>query len=380
MSHSSVAEANYAHDGDGQRVKSIINGETTLFVGAHYEVNGSTVTKYYFAGAQRIAMRKDGMLNYILSDHLGSTAMVTDSSGNLVSELRYKAWGEVRYNSGVTPTDYTYTGQYSNMDDFKLMYYNARWYDPYLARFAQADTIVPGGVQGYDRYAYVNNNPVRHNDPTGHWVVETNEPREELRRNSYIRAAERVEEKDPLSTHLKEYYITAASYYQAVVSGLPEEVITGIGAALENKAGNVRRNGWNGNDAAQSAAFDGSGVEAMGIAGFGVNITGAIGGGRIPLANGVTELPDGMEWVDIYSVASEEKLIGHGVNVVKVNKYQGEFISGFDVYDPEPIRLRMTDDGWIFIRDGNHRVQAALNAGYAEIPAIVTHYGSLMEP
>ena len=40
--------------------------------------------------------------------------------------------------------------------------------DPYLARFAQADTIVPGGVQGYDRYAYVLNNPVRYNDPSGH--------------------------------------------------------------------------------------------------------------------------------------------------------------------------------------------------------------------
>ena len=41
--------------------------------------------------------------------------------------------------------------------------------DPYLARFAQADTIVPGGVQGYDRYAYVNNSPVRYNDPSGHY-------------------------------------------------------------------------------------------------------------------------------------------------------------------------------------------------------------------
>ena len=48
------------------------------------------------------------------------------------------------------------------------MYYNARWYDPALGRFAQADSIVPGGVQGLDRYAYVNNNPMRYTDPTGH--------------------------------------------------------------------------------------------------------------------------------------------------------------------------------------------------------------------
>jgi len=72
------------------------------------------------------------------------------------------------------PTDYTYTGQYSNVPDFGLMFYNARWYDPALARFAQADTIVPlqtQGVQAWDRYAYVNNNPLKYTDPSGHFLV-----------------------------------------------------------------------------------------------------------------------------------------------------------------------------------------------------------------
>ena len=45
---------------------------------------------------------------------------------------------------------------------------NAGWYDPSLGRFAQADSIVPGGVQGLDRYAYANNNPPRFTDPSGH--------------------------------------------------------------------------------------------------------------------------------------------------------------------------------------------------------------------
>lgn len=47
------------------------------------------------------------------------------------------------------------------------MFYNARWYDPSLGRFAQADSIIPGGVQGLDRYAYVNNSPVMYADPSG---------------------------------------------------------------------------------------------------------------------------------------------------------------------------------------------------------------------
>jgi hypothetical protein len=70
---------------------------TTYFVGAHYEVTGSTITKYYYAGAQRIAMRTNGTLSHLLGDHLGSTSLTTNASGNVISELRYKAWGEVRF-------------------------------------------------------------------------------------------------------------------------------------------------------------------------------------------------------------------------------------------------------------------------------------------
>ncbi len=161
----------FTYDRNGARVKSVVNGaETTYFVGTHYEVTDGVVTKYYYAGAQRIAMRKDGTLNYLLGDHLGSTSLTTDASGNVVSELRYKAWGEVRYSSGSMPTAYQYTGQYSYASDFGLLFYNARWYDPYLNHFTQPDTIVPNpyNSQSYDRYSYVLNNPLRYIDPTGH--------------------------------------------------------------------------------------------------------------------------------------------------------------------------------------------------------------------
>jgi RHS repeat-associated protein len=164
--------ASFIYDGDGKRVKSIINNAiTTYFVGAHYEVSGSTITKYYYAGSQRIAMRTNGTLNYLLGDHLGSTSLTTDAAGNKVSEIRYKAWGTVRYATENVPTKYQYTGQFSYEAEFGLYFYNARWYDPVLSRFAQADSIIPPGVQGYDRYAYTNNNPVRYVDPTGHCGV-----------------------------------------------------------------------------------------------------------------------------------------------------------------------------------------------------------------
>jgi len=64
---------------------------TTYFVGNYYEVTGTSVTKYYYAGGQRIAMRSNGTLNYLIGDHLGSTSLVTDASGNVVTSQRYKA-------------------------------------------------------------------------------------------------------------------------------------------------------------------------------------------------------------------------------------------------------------------------------------------------
>ncbi len=159
------------YDGDGARVKSTVNGVTTSFIGSHYEVTNGVVTKYYFAGSQRIAMRTNGTLTYLLTDHLNSTSITTNSAGGLVSELRYKPWGETRYSSGTTSTKYQFNGQYSHASDFGLLFYNARYYDPTTGRFAQADSIVPGGVQGYDRYAYTFNNPVKYTDPTGHCPI-----------------------------------------------------------------------------------------------------------------------------------------------------------------------------------------------------------------
>ena len=162
--------ATFVYDADGTRVQATIAGVTTRYVGEYYEVTGTDVTKYY---GGHTAMRKSGVVSYLLSDHLGSNSLIVDSTGAKVSESRYKAWGELRFSSGTVSTDYTYTGQYSNTDDFGWMYYKARWYDPTLGRFAQADSIVPGAGNplAWDRYAYGLNNPTRYNDPDGHCPI-----------------------------------------------------------------------------------------------------------------------------------------------------------------------------------------------------------------
>ncbi len=84
-----------------------VGSTTTYFVGTHYEVTNGVVTKYYYAGTQRIAMRKNGTLTYLFGDHvstmlntsLGSTSIVTDASGNLISETKYKAYSNLKNTS-----------------------------------------------------------------------------------------------------------------------------------------------------------------------------------------------------------------------------------------------------------------------------------------
>jgi RHS repeat-associated protein len=168
-----LQNAKYTYDGDGNMVKSVVNDDITYYPSRAYQKDNHAgtvkVLKYYSLAGQRVAMRTNGTLNWLVTDHLGSTNITADASGNLTSEIRYTAFGEVRYTNGTTPTDYRYTGQLQQAE-IGLDFYNARWYDAQLGRFVQADTIVPdaGSAKSYDRYAYTNNNPVNRTDPSGH--------------------------------------------------------------------------------------------------------------------------------------------------------------------------------------------------------------------
>ena len=75
----------------------------------------------------------------------------------------------MRYLNGETVTDLLYTGQKLE-EELGLYYYVARWYDPYLNRFLSPDSIIPdpGSSTAFDRYAYVQNNPLVYTDPSGH--------------------------------------------------------------------------------------------------------------------------------------------------------------------------------------------------------------------
>jgi RHS repeat-associated protein len=176
--------AEFTYDAGGMRVLSKVNGVKTIRIAGIYEKEitgtGATavtkVTKYYDGVALRVG---SGTLQYLHRDHLGGVIAITDSSGAITRQERYKPFGETLLDARQksrgagtnTPTTQAYTGQ-KRESSFGLYDYNARWYDSAIGRFTQADTIVPNpaSAKAFDRYAYVENNPIRYSDPSGHFI------------------------------------------------------------------------------------------------------------------------------------------------------------------------------------------------------------------
>ena len=68
-----------------------------------YSSSGISVKYYYFAG-QRIAMHKSAAITYLHADHLGSTVLETNTSGNVTISQQYCAYGRKRTVSNGTST------------------------------------------------------------------------------------------------------------------------------------------------------------------------------------------------------------------------------------------------------------------------------------
>jgi RHS repeat-associated protein len=164
----STTTATFAYDGDGKRVKATIGASSTYYLGNYFEWTSGAMKKYYYAGGERVAMRSGASVYYLLTDHLGGTNVTITTAGAEYGELRYEAWGETYFSSGTTPTTMHFTGQREEQS-LGIYFYNARYYDPMLGRFLQADSIIPNPADppSFDRYAYVRNSPLNYTDPSG---------------------------------------------------------------------------------------------------------------------------------------------------------------------------------------------------------------------
>ena len=137
---------------------------------------------YLFAGSEMVGVRferSDGTtaVRYFTKDHLGSVAVLTDETGNVVERNAYDPWGKRRFANGEddpagsisSQTTRGFTSQ-EELADVGLVHLNGRVYDPTVGRFVSADPLVSLAydTQGWNRYAYVGNNPLTFTDPSGY--------------------------------------------------------------------------------------------------------------------------------------------------------------------------------------------------------------------
>jgi RHS repeat-associated protein len=125
-------------------------------------------TTTYTYGLGRIA-QTDTTTEYFLSDALGSVRQMTDQAGAITFAQTYDPYGTVASTSGLSHTDYGFTGeQYSAST--QMLYLRARYYSPAEGRFQSRDTWSGDANRplSMNRWGYVEGNPVTYSDPEGY--------------------------------------------------------------------------------------------------------------------------------------------------------------------------------------------------------------------
>lgn len=175
---------------------------TKHYSGAYEEMafeGGNTYQLSYISGPEGVcAIHVNNVTTgeqgfyYPYTDHLGSILTLTDDQGNIVGKQSFDAWGRYRdpdtwelldsdpsaggvfANASITMPEWLtrgFTG-HEHLAYFDLINMNGRFYDPIPGRMLSADNYVQSGgySQGYNRYTYAFNNPLRYTDPDGELV------------------------------------------------------------------------------------------------------------------------------------------------------------------------------------------------------------------
>jgi RHS repeat-associated protein len=187
--------ATFQYGPDRQRWQYVYNGpsgtKTYYYVGEDLEVAfiaGETYYRHYiYAGSKPVAVyirNSDAgiTMSYLSMDHEGSVSAITLNNGTVGADESFAAFGARRNSSTWSgpPTsanmsaivNYTrqgYTFQTWLGESMGLNHMNGRVQDAILGRMISPDPHItdPTNAQGYNRYSYVNNNPLTEVDPTG---------------------------------------------------------------------------------------------------------------------------------------------------------------------------------------------------------------------
>jgi RHS repeat-associated protein len=173
----SVGGISYAYDPAGNRIgitngaaasRFVVNPNAALSQVLMRVKNG--VTNYYIYGAGLLyEITETATTAKTLTHHYdlrGSTVALSDDSGAVTDRIEYSAYGTITHRAGTNDTPFLFNGRYGvQTDPNGLLYMRARYYNPFICRFINAD---PSGFSGgLNFYAYADGNPISYLDPFG---------------------------------------------------------------------------------------------------------------------------------------------------------------------------------------------------------------------
>ncbi len=176
LTKSGTTEA-YAYDPTDHRIQrsgGTLGSLDYFLEGEHLEsvYSGANLYAKYFRGSRTDELvagylyDTDAKLKPFLfhHDNVMSTTAVTGHNGGTLQATTFSAFGNTQSTTGASPNRLKYTGRED--DGTGLYYYRARYLDPVRGQFISED---PLGFEAGDVnfYAYVGNNPVNANDPSG---------------------------------------------------------------------------------------------------------------------------------------------------------------------------------------------------------------------
>ena len=171
----------YQYASSGRRIIKTNQGkdQTVLYVDPSYIIQktGSELTSTSYVGkiaAVKKTLGADGVATdektiFFHKNQVNSTEVV---SGSENKNVVYEPYGKIVLDqSSPDLSDFRPKFGSKELDDTQLYYFNARYYDPEMARFITRDSQLGASrftQDAFNRYAYVLNNPMASIDPSGH--------------------------------------------------------------------------------------------------------------------------------------------------------------------------------------------------------------------